>query len=117
MDVKREYIFHPHRSGYIGIYPKLLIFLIITRLFHPIIPEKIKFMDQESEFVVKEGQDATLLCEVDGDPVPQVQWLFKDVEVNFGRFFLVTNCLLCMHFLCHWDNTYILFVSSLEYCR
>lgn len=44
-------------------------------------------MDRETEFVVKEGKDATLLCEVKGDPEPQIQWFFKDVEVDFGRLY------------------------------
>lgn len=43
-------------------------------------------MDRETEFVVKEGKNATLLCEVKGDPEPQIQWFFKEVEVDFGRF-------------------------------
>lgn len=44
-------------------------------------------MDRETEFVEKEGNNATLLCEVKGDPEPEIHWLFKDVKVDFGETF------------------------------
>ncbi|KAL5280923.1 hypothetical protein ACFFRR_004748 [Megaselia abdita] len=50
------------------------------------VKQKITFMDRETEFVVKEGKDATLLCEVKGDPEPQIQWFFKDVNVDFDKY-------------------------------
>lgn len=60
--------------------------------------EKISFTENTTLMTIPEGQNATIWCEVKGEPMPNVTWLFNgqpiSLENNIGKLhFNVSNLL------------------------
>jgi len=58
--------------------------VINIALFSRTRPEKITFTENATVMTVKEGEKATILCEVKGEPQPNVTWHFNGQPISAG---------------------------------
>ncbi|EDV99237.1 neural cell adhesion molecule 2 [Drosophila grimshawi] len=69
-----------------------------SKSFDLIVYQKITFTEKDTVSTVKEGQNATILCEVKGEPQPNVTWHFNgqpiSVEANAPKFRILADGLL-----------------------
>ncbi|KAM8717984.1 hypothetical protein ACLKA7_004656 [Drosophila subpalustris] len=69
-----------------------------SKSFDLIVYQKITFTEKETVQIVREGQNATILCEVKGEPQPNVTWHFNgqpiNAETNASKFRILADGLL-----------------------
>ncbi|KAH8293095.1 hypothetical protein KR044_002673, partial [Drosophila immigrans] len=69
-----------------------------SKSYELIVYQKITFTETNSVSTVKEGQNATILCEVKGEPQPNVTWHFNgqpiSAETNASKFRILADGLL-----------------------
>ncbi|XP_062125698.1 limbic system-associated membrane protein [Drosophila sulfurigaster albostrigata] len=69
-----------------------------SKSYELIVYQKITFTETNSVTTVKEGQNATILCEVKGEPQPNVTWHFNgqpiSAEANASKFRILADALL-----------------------
>ncbi|KAH8402959.1 hypothetical protein KR222_001081, partial [Zaprionus bogoriensis] len=53
-----------------------------SKSFDLIVYQKITFTEKDTVLTVKEGQNATILCEVKGEPQPNVTWHFNGQPIS-----------------------------------
>ncbi|KAM7352422.1 factor of interpulse interval [Cochliomyia hominivorax] len=68
------------------------------KIFDLIVFQKITFTENTTILTVKEGQNATILCEVKGEPQPNITWHFNglpiSVDLNSTKFRVLGDGLL-----------------------
>lgn len=62
-----------------NLYTYILLFSV---LFSFVFVEKITFTENTTILTVKEGQNATILCEVKGEPQPNITWHFNGLPIS-----------------------------------
>ncbi|XP_033149936.1 neural cell adhesion molecule 2 [Drosophila busckii] len=55
---------------------------VYSKSYDLIVYQKITFAEKDKVMTVKEGQNATILCEVKGEPQPNVTWHFNGQPIN-----------------------------------
>lgn len=56
----------------------------INKSFNLVVYQKISFTENATILTVKEGKNATILCEVKGDPEPTVSWQLNGQPIEFS---------------------------------